>query len=76
MATETDLARFRAEVDAAVKSFAEELLPLAKNLTWFVGSLVLTLVQQRANPSIETVTIEIPPLLRAVADTERERRGG
>src|SRR5262249_31179104 len=46
MATETDLATFRAEVGAAMGSLADELLPLAQDLTWFVHSLVLTLVQQ------------------------------
>lgn len=69
-------AKFKAEVEQAIKRVGEEALPLAGALTTFADALVHTLVLERGVLSIEQDIIEIPPRLRAAKAAVDSRRYG
>ena len=69
MATEADIAAFRAEVEAAIQASAGEVLPLSEALPTFVDALAHTLVLQRGHIGGKRVIIEVPPLLRAATES-------
>ena len=69
MATEADIAAFRAEVEAAIQASAGEVLPLSEALPTFVDALAHTLVLQRGHTGGKRVIIEVPPLLRAATES-------
>jgi len=72
--TDAGRARLRTEVERAWAAVADEVLPLAEDLTTFVDSLVYTLVKGRGSSRVERTSIDIPPLLRAAWETEAARR--
>jgi hypothetical protein len=72
--TDAGRTRLRAEVERAWAAVADEVLPLAEDLTTFVDSFVFTLVKGRGSSPVERTTIDIPPLLRAAWETEAARR--
>lgn len=69
VSTEADAAAFRLGVETAIKASADEVLPLSEALPTFVDSLAHILVLQRGYREGTRATIEIPPLLRAAAES-------